>query len=304
MLVRKTQVFRGIFPALFNNLSILKFDGESMAYREDTFCYGENGKYIEHEIKWAGKYGAKGEKRAPRKKATPEQIRRQNQWNKEKLVLRLIRTNFHRGDLWITLKFPKGTRMKGKELKEIRKDFLLELRKAYRKRGSELKYICRLEIGKRGGPHIHMIINALPGQPGTADMIQEIWEKYGKYLYFTPLYEDGDFKQLAVYITKPLEKEQIEGQLTLFGDEEDRKIFSAYSHSKNLVLPEQETHRYKRRTVRKLVQEGPKPAPGYYIDRDSIRYGINPYTGMSYYYYTEIRLREGPEEDWKEGGGG
>ena len=52
-----------------------------MAHRHDVYRYG---KYIEHEIKYNGRYGAKGEKRAPRKKATPEQIQKQNQYNKEK----------------------------------------------------------------------------------------------------------------------------------------------------------------------------------------------------------------------------
>ena len=274
-----------------------------MAHRKDVYKYG---KYIEYEFKCEGNFGCKGEPRAPKRKATPEQIKKQNQWRKEKHVLRLIRCNFGRGDLWTTLKFPRGTRLTGKELKQIRKDFLKELRAAYGKRKQKLKYICRLEIGENGGPHIHIIVNRLAqlsGAPTTAEVIQEIWEHYGKYLNYTPLYEEGDFKDLAAYITKPL-KEEIAGQLTLFGGEEDRKIFSAYSHSKNLVVPEKEPHEYKRRTIRKLIENGPTPTPGYYIDRDSILYGKNPYTGETYYYYTEIRLGEQVEDIWKEGDDG
>lgn len=275
-----------------------------MAHRHDVYRYGPGQKYIEHEFKFVGKYGAKGEKRQPRRKATPEQMRKQNQWKKEKLVLRLLRGNFGYGDLWTTLKFPKGTRMTGKELKEVRKNFLKELRAAYGKQKTPLKYICRLEIGENGGPHIHIVVNRLHGSQGAAEVIQEIWSKYGKYLYFTPLYEEGNFKDLAYYITKPLKEEQIAGQLTLFGQEEDKRIFAAYSHSKNLTLPEVEPHEYKRRTVRKLVEEGPKPTPGYYIDRDSIRCGVNKYTGMSYYYYTEIRLAPDEQAEWKAGDDG
>lgn len=273
-----------------------------MAYRRDRYRYGPGDKYIEYEHKFAGKCGARGEKRGPKRKATPEQMRRQNQWKKEKLVLRLIRGNFGRGDLWVTLKFPRGTRMSGKELKSIRKDFLKELRAAYGKRGTILKYICRLEIGENGGPHMHIIVNRLNGS-GTADLIQKVWEKYGKYLHYTPLYEEGDYKELAAYITKPLKDAEIAGQLTLFGDEEDRSTFSAYSHSKNLSLPRKETREYKHWTMRKLLENGPEPTPGYYIDRDSIRYGINPYTGMHYYYYTEIRLECQAGEKRKDGDG-
>ena len=105
----------------------------------------------------------------------------------------------------------------------------------------------------------------------------------------TPVYEEGHFKDLASYLVKEA-TEEITGQLTLFGTEEEKKIFLKYGCSRNLEMPEKETHKYKRRTVRKLIENGPEPQPGYYIDQDSIRYGVNPYTGMSYYYYTEIRL--------------
>ena len=65
---------------------------------------------IETECKYAGKYGAKGEKRAKRKKPTPEQVAKQNQINKENRIRRLIKANFYPSDLWVTLKYPKGTR--------------------------------------------------------------------------------------------------------------------------------------------------------------------------------------------------
>ena len=43
-----------------------------MAHRHDVYEYGI---YREHEIKYVGKFGAKGEKRAKKKKATPEQVK-------------------------------------------------------------------------------------------------------------------------------------------------------------------------------------------------------------------------------------
>jgi hypothetical protein len=76
-----------------------------------------------------------------------------------------------------------------------------------------------------------------------------------------------------------------------------------YGCSRGLEVPEKETHTYKRRTIRKLVENGPKPTKGYYIDQDSIRHGINLYNGMTYYYYTEIKLDKQSHETWKEGGG-
>ena len=64
-----------------------------------------------------------------------------------------------------------------------------------------------------------------------------------------------------------------------------------------MVHPEPERKVYSQRTVRKLVEQvmktgQPVPTEGYYIDRDSIRCGVNPYTGMSYLHYTECRIKE------------
>lgn len=78
-----------------------------MAYTQYTFDLGE---YTAYEIKFVGRNGAKGEKRAKRQKATPEQMSRQNQWNKEKNTRYVILANFHTGDAWTTLKYPRGTR--------------------------------------------------------------------------------------------------------------------------------------------------------------------------------------------------
>ena len=114
-----------------------------MAHWLDTFRFPNS---MEHEIKWIGKYGAKGEKRAARHRATPEQIKKQNQANREKYVRRLIKANFFPNDLWITLKYPKGKR---KPLWEVKKDFtnfVSRLRYRYEKRGHMLKYIYRMEV--------------------------------------------------------------------------------------------------------------------------------------------------------------
>lgn len=78
-----------------------------MAYTQYTFDLGE---YTAYEIKFVGRNGAKGEKRAKRQKATPEQMSRQNQWNKEKNTRYVILANFHTGDAWTTLKYPRGMR--------------------------------------------------------------------------------------------------------------------------------------------------------------------------------------------------
>ena len=78
-----------------------------MAYTRDTWMFPDS---IEHEYKYMGKYGAAGEKREAKRNPTKEQIRKQNQWVREKLMRRLIKANFSPNDLWVTLKYPKGCR--------------------------------------------------------------------------------------------------------------------------------------------------------------------------------------------------
>ena len=56
-------------------------------YWKDTYEFLNSN---DIEYKWEGKYGAKGEKRQKKKKATPEQIKKQNQWKKEREVWRKI----------------------------------------------------------------------------------------------------------------------------------------------------------------------------------------------------------------------
>ncbi|MCI8483473.1 MAG: hypothetical protein HFH41_03925 [Lachnospiraceae bacterium] len=240
-------------------------------YWKDTWYLGD---YIEHEYKYPGMYGAKGEKRAKRRKATPEQVRQQNQRNREKKVRRLIKANFMENDYWITLKYPKGTRIRMKEAKKHMKYFLDKTRNDYKKRDAVFKFIYRIEIGKRGGLHVHILLNRIT----DADLIIKKNWKNGT-IHFSLAYEAGGFRRLADYIVKPPAE-----------DGEPEKEVMAYSPSRNLVRPQPERELYFRRTVRKLIEEGPQPTPGFYIVKDSIVSGINPYTGMSYLHYEEERI--------------
>ncbi|MGB8452769.1 MAG: hypothetical protein WCD89_10580 [Anaerocolumna sp.] len=269
-----------------------------MAYWKDTWKFTNSNEY---EYKYAGKYGAKGEKRGKRKKATPEQIKKQNQCNREKKMRRLIKANFVPDDIWNTLKYPEGTR---KDIEEVKKDltkFLSDTRKEYKKHGEILKFVYRMEIGELGGIHVHILINRIRGAD-TDLIIQDCW-KHGRVNYES-IYEYGGYKKLANYIVKPpSEDKEMEMQLSLFPEEERKKLIK-YSSSRNLIRPEPDRTEYRRWTVRDLIKNGPKPTPGYYIDQESIHYGVNQYTGMSYYQYTEYRIEEirsSPPDQGKEG---
>lgn len=255
-----------------------------MAYRVLIYHFQDS---IEKEVKWEGNYGAKGEKRAKRKKATPEQIEKQNQHNRQTNMRRTIKANFGEGDYWNTLKYTKDTRKTLKEYTEDWRKFRRACKREYEKRGAPFKWICRMEIGKRGGVHIHMICNRLEhekGKPDTDTILQKCWP-HGRINYQS-LYDAGGYQALAEYITK---KEQSTGQLSMFPESEQKK-FLRHSSSRNLIRPKPEVKEFKRRTVRDLMQNGPTPTPGYYIDKNSVRCGVNPYNGLSYCHYTEIRI--------------
>lgn len=231
----------------------------------------------EYEYTYVGNYGAKGEKREKRKKITPEQVVLQNAINRRNRVRRLIKQNFRQGDYWVTLKYPKGVRKSVEDVKKDVRNFISRMRSAYKKQGESLLYIYRIEIGKRGGIHVHMILNRVRGKLATDVLVERNW-KQGRP-HFVLLYEDGGYDQLASYLTKAPE------------DTEDGHKTRGYVPSRNLVKPEPKKKTYFRRTVEKLVKEGPVPTEGYYIDRDSIVCGKNAYTGMSYLHYTEVRKK-------------
>lgn len=245
-------------------------------YVHDKWVFRDS---IEHEYKYMGRYGAKGEKRAKRKKATPEQICMQNQRNREKKVRRLIKANFTQGDYWLTLKYPKGTRKPiGDVMHDVRL-FLRRMRKAYGKSGHELKFIYRVEIGSLGGIHIHMIVNRIP----DTDVAAKAWRDFGMINY-TPLYDAGGYRSLASYLVKPDES----GQMSFI---DDAGQTSRYSSSRNLIRPVPERKEYRKRTMERMIRDGIKPTEGYYIEKDTIVSGVNPYTGMSYLQYTEARKK-------------
>lgn len=68
------------------------------------------GESLEIEEKHTGRYGARGQKREKRKKASPEDIKRQNKWKRERDLRRLIKWNFGKYDYWMTITYRKGDR--------------------------------------------------------------------------------------------------------------------------------------------------------------------------------------------------
>ena len=218
---------------------------------------------IEVEEKHTGRYGAPGEKRSPRRKATPEQIQKQNQWRKERDLRRLIKANFGKDDYWITLTYRPAERPGSmEEAKRKFRSYIGKTRRKWKSMGHKLKYIVVTEIGSQGAVHHHLIVNRIPDGD---KLLSETWI-HGR-VNLQLMYERGDFKDLAEYIAKPQE-----------GKKKEKRI----SRSRNLVVPQPERRPMKRKTWKREPQ-APK---GYYLDKESLVEGINPVTGHRYRYYT------------------
>ena len=111
---------------------------------------------------------------------------------------------------------------------------------------------------------MHLLVNREADQEtGTDRIISELWEN--GHVYFASLYDAGGYVKLSEYITKPLEEHE--------PDEIKR-----YSCSRTLIRKEP------------IYPKAPK---GYYVDPESVKMGINPYTGYAYRHYTLIRIDEG-----------
>lgn len=224
---------------------------------------------------YPGNYGAPGVKRGPKRKRTPEDIERQNKTNREKRLQRLILANFHEGDWHLVLKYKKELRPESMaEAKKQIQKFLRDMREAYKKAGYMFKYIYVTERGKQGACHHHLIIEDIADQNmNTKKMVMKFWQ-YGSKA-FIPLYEEGEFEDLAEYIAKKETKEENEG--------------CTYSRSRNLIVPEPQ-----REIIhRKRWQREPRPEKGYYIIPDSVVNGENPVTGYPYQYYTMKKIDPG-----------
>lgn len=257
-----------------------------MAYVVDKFELGDSNEY---EYKYAGNYGAKGEKRAAKQNATPEQIKKQNQLNKEKKVRRIIKANFEPYDIWACLKYPAGTRKPVEQVKDDLRKFLRQMRDRYARVGEQFKFIYRMEIGKQGGIHIHILVNRLRNKLQTDILMQKLW-KHGVVDYKS-IYAQGGYEKLAAYIVKQPQEDDEEYKQLSWLPEEEQKEYVKYNSSRNLIRPKPVRKEYHHWTLRKMLVNGPKPSKGYYIDKNSIVTGKNKFTGMSYLYYTEYKIK-------------
>lgn len=172
-----------------------------------------------------------------------------------------------------------------KVLRQVKNEF-----KKYGVEGAECKRIYRIEIGSKGAIHIHLLINEIETDIpmiNALKIVNKYWKAYGK-VFNTPVYEAGGFQGLAEYFCKEPDASGKAGKKA-------RKIMYPYVPSRNLEKPEKIVKVFKRL----LVPAEPKKKenikkldcmPGYRIDEESITRTVNPFNGMTYLKYTELRI--------------
>ncbi|MCM1112173.1 MAG: hypothetical protein NC399_02845 [Muribaculum sp.] len=226
------------------------------------------------------RYGAPGMPRQARRKKTPEEMARQNLWQRTRKLRRLIELNFEAGDWHVTLTCRPGERPDPEDAPAVIRKFRDKLRNAFKRQGWELKYIITCETGQRGAVHWHMIVNDCHNdRESTAAIIRRLWIRGRPY--FSPLDESGEYGVLAEYIIK-----ETADRITKDGTIE--KL--SYIPSRNLRRPVEKREKIPARRWR----EEPKPPKGWELVKGSLMNGVNKYSGLPYQHYTLRRL--GKEE--------
>lgn len=209
-----------------------------------------------------------------KRKPTPEEMKKINQTNAENKLRRKINANFGQGDFHLVLTYKKDERPTPEEAKENIRDFLIQMRKAYKGMNAELKYINVTEY-KAKAIHHHLIINDVENQ-NISKLVRSLWSRGNPH--FTPLDETGQYKTLASYLIKETKESYKESD----GGQKQR-----YSCSRNLVNPKEKV-----RVIKKAKKwaTNPRPKKGYYIDQDTVYNGVDAYNGREYQRYTMIKL--------------
>ena len=229
-----------------------------MAYRRREMWFPRSAEMWEfHDCK----YGAPGQKRAPRRKATEEEIKQHNRRNREKKCRWKLRANFTPDDIFVTCTCRKDARPPDMDtMTKMVSRMLRELRKHYQAAGVELKWIRNIECGTKGAWHVHIVLNDVPD---AIKAMKKAWP-HGN-IVIRPMRAEGDFQDLAAYLTKT--------------PETDKSLKDArHWSSKNLLVPAPVERKYNH--WKTFAEAEPRMIPkGWYVDKSSVYEGI---TKMGY----------------------
>lgn len=232
-----------------------------------------NLKYVTIQVKTDRK-----EKRERKKNPTRKSVMEANERLSIKHLGILLGYNYVDGDYHMVLTYKEEPTPE--QAKKILRNYIDRLRRLYKKLGLPFKWTVVTEY-KNKRLHHHMILNR-----SDRIAVEKLW-KHG-IVFFRELYGNRDYRKLAEYLVKETRKTF----------REDGISKHRFRHGKDVAFPEIKDDL--NASPKDLFRE-PKPTKGYYIDRDSVYQGKNPYTGMPYLEYVEIALDNPSYKIWPRG---
>ena len=237
-----------------------------------------NGKIrIQKHHTW--NFGTVGLRRGRREKPTDLAVEKANERKAKETLEDLININFNEGDWFVTLTYKPEGRPDPEESRKILQKFLSKMRRYYKSKGQELKYIQATEWNATKIHH-HIVMNNVEG---ISTALVNYWPHGGRHM--EPLYADHDYEALAEYMVKETSE--------TFRDK-DNPYRKRYSPSRNLKKPEIDVEIIKSNTWRsepKLTKE--LTAAGWYIEKGSLCCGLDAlgYPYQSYIVITPKRSK-------------
>ena len=229
------------------------------------------GKTKQHTFYYAPRSDMKGGSRKAKENKTSEAQKKVNSRQAVKKLTWILNENYDGTSLYVTYSYDKEKRPAGKD--ELRKDadkLLRDIRKTYKKAGSEAKIVWVPEVGERGATHIHMVLNDI-----DTKLLKKCWNK--GWITIKPMDDSGQYRRLAEYFVKYSEKtmKTCEGLIN-----------KRYGSSRNLKIPQPQKTTCKSKNAYSHTIEIPQ---GWYLDKDSIREAWHEVTGFMYFTYTLIK---------------
>lgn len=189
---------------------------------------------------------------------TNEKQAKANKIRGEQHTQRLILCNFSEGDWFARFSAPHGE-FSESEFERVVSNFFRRVKRRADKKQIKFKYIGYCECGKRGKNwHLHIVI-----EDCVREILTECWS-WENGINFTPLYQDGNFAELAKYIRK-----DVSGKKRL-------------KTSRNLTKPTIKVTENKREFKKLEKGEALPIPPGYYLVRDDM--WVNDFTGAAFYF--------------------
>ena len=246
-----------------------------MPYIEKRVAAGQT---IEISRYYTTKTGAPEGVRAKKEKPTSERVAKNNARKREDWLRQIMNTNFtDTGYLSCTLTYRKGEEPESiRQVRDDAADFAKRFRKCAREFGLEPKYIYTIGAGPHRR-HIHITVSKLP----DLAILAGCW--IHGHVNVTPLYTHGQYRDLAHYYL--MNAEDTRRQEEELGEKPGRRFICSHNLDKPKITKKLITAKEFRAEP---IQRSERSK--YYIEKDSVWYGICEYTGLPYLRYTLMRL--------------